>query len=100
MRPRKTETTGSGLSHWRRRIGDGLDALLAESPRVAHDIGASSTKFRFFHFITVFGLRSYRPLSSLIEACDRRIAALIACVVLALPCSNLSHSFSHDDRSV
>ena len=30
----------SGLSHWRRRIGDGLDALLAESLRVAHDIGA------------------------------------------------------------
>jgi len=30
----------SGLSHWRRRIGDKLDALLAESLRVAHEVGA------------------------------------------------------------
>ena len=28
----------SGLSHWSRRIGDKLDALLAESLRVAHDL--------------------------------------------------------------
>ena len=59
MRPRKTEKSGtddlfrsrldqiidmpherSGLSHWRGRIGDKLDALLAESLRVAHDVGA------------------------------------------------------------
>jgi transposase, IS5 family len=30
----------SGMSHWRKRIGDKLDALLAESLRVAHDAGA------------------------------------------------------------
>ena len=30
----------SGLSHWRRRIGDKLDLLLAESLRVAHETGA------------------------------------------------------------
>ena len=30
----------SGLSHWRRRIGDTLDLLLAESLRVAHETGA------------------------------------------------------------
>jgi len=30
----------SGLSHWRRRLGDKLDVLLAESLRVAHDTGA------------------------------------------------------------
>jgi len=30
----------SGLSHWRHRIGDKLDVLLAESLRVAHDAGA------------------------------------------------------------
>ena len=30
----------SGLSHWRKRIGDKLDILLAESLRVAHDTGA------------------------------------------------------------
>ncbi|MFQ5620122.1 MAG: transposase, partial [Rhodospirillales bacterium] len=30
----------SGLSHWRHRIGDTLDVLLAESLRVAHDTGA------------------------------------------------------------
>lgn len=30
----------SGLSHWRGRIGDKLDALLAESLRVAHQVGA------------------------------------------------------------
>ena len=30
----------SGLSHWRHRIGDKLDVLLAESLRVAHDTGA------------------------------------------------------------
>ena len=30
----------SGLTHWRRRIGDRLEVLLAESLRVAHDTGA------------------------------------------------------------
>lgn len=30
----------SGLSHWRKRIGDKLELLLAESLRVAHDTGA------------------------------------------------------------
>jgi IS5 family transposase len=30
----------SGMSHWRKRIGDRLDALLAETLRVAHDAGA------------------------------------------------------------
>lgn len=30
----------SGLSHWRKRIGDKLELLLAESLRVAHDVGA------------------------------------------------------------
>lgn len=30
----------SGMSHWRNRIGDRLDILLAESLRVAHDSGA------------------------------------------------------------
>ena len=30
----------SGMSHWRQRIGDKLDVLLAESLRVAHDAGA------------------------------------------------------------
>jgi IS5 family transposase len=30
----------SGMSHWRKRIGDRLDILLAESLRVAHDTGA------------------------------------------------------------
>lgn len=33
-------TERSGLSHWRGRLGDKLDMLLAESLRVAHDIGA------------------------------------------------------------
>ena len=31
---------GSGMSHWRKRIGDRLDILLAESLRIAHDTGA------------------------------------------------------------
>jgi len=30
----------SGMSHWRKRIGDRLDVLLAETLRVAHDTGA------------------------------------------------------------
>ncbi len=30
----------SGMSHWRKRIGDRLDILLAETLRVAHDTGA------------------------------------------------------------
>jgi IS5 family transposase len=30
----------SGMSHWRKRIGDRLDILLAESLRIAHDTGA------------------------------------------------------------
>jgi len=30
----------SGMSHWRKRIGDELDVLLAETLRVAHDAGA------------------------------------------------------------
>ncbi len=29
-----------GLSHWRHRIGDKLEVLLAERLRVAHDTGA------------------------------------------------------------
>lgn len=33
----------SGLSHWRKRIGDKLDVLLAESLRVAHAAGALKT---------------------------------------------------------
>lgn len=33
----------SGLSHWRKRIGDRLDILLAETLRVAHDTGALKT---------------------------------------------------------
>ena len=28
------------MSPWRKRIGDHLDILLAESPRIAHDTGA------------------------------------------------------------
>ena len=30
----------SGMSHWRERIGDHLDSLLAETLRLAHDTGA------------------------------------------------------------
>ena len=30
----------SGMSHWRKRIGERLDILLAESLRIAHDAGA------------------------------------------------------------
>ena len=33
----------SGISHWRKRIGSKLDALLAESLRVAHATGALKT---------------------------------------------------------
>ena len=48
-------------------------------------IGASSTKSRFFHFATVLGSRPWRSASSLAVAFDRCIAALTACVVVALP---------------
>ncbi len=34
----------SGLSHWRNRLGDRLEALLAESLRIAHDSGALETR--------------------------------------------------------
>ena len=34
----------SGLTHWRNRIGDKLDMLLAESLRVAHATGALKPK--------------------------------------------------------
>jgi IS5 family transposase len=34
----------SDLSHWRKRLGDKLDVLLAESLRVAHDSGALRTR--------------------------------------------------------
>ena len=34
----------SGLSHWRKRLGDSLEALLTESLRVAHDTGALKPK--------------------------------------------------------
>lgn len=34
----------SDLSHWRRRLGDKLELLLAESLRVAHEAGALRTK--------------------------------------------------------
>ena len=36
----------SDLSHWRQRLGDKLDLLLAESLRVAHDAGAARLKTR------------------------------------------------------
>jgi IS5 family transposase len=32
------------LSHWRKRLGDKLELLLAESPRVAHESGALRTR--------------------------------------------------------
>ena len=47
-------------------------------------MGASSTKSRLHHFATVLGLISYCCANSLSAACDRYIAALIACVVLAV----------------
>jgi IS5 family transposase len=34
----------SGLTHWRNRLGDRLEALLAESLRIAHDSGALATR--------------------------------------------------------
>jgi len=34
----------SGLSHWRRRLGNKLELLLAETLRVAHDSGALRTR--------------------------------------------------------
>lgn len=34
----------SGLTHWRKRLGDKLEALLAESLRIAHDTGALETR--------------------------------------------------------
>ena len=34
----------SDLSHWRKRLGDKLELLLAENLRVAHDSGALRTK--------------------------------------------------------
>ncbi len=34
----------SGMSHWRKRIGDHLDILLQESLRIAHDTGALKTR--------------------------------------------------------
>lgn len=34
----------SGLSHWRKRLGDKLELLLAETLRVAHDSGALRTR--------------------------------------------------------
>ena len=34
----------SGMSHWRKRIGDRLDILLQESLRIAHDTGALKTR--------------------------------------------------------
>jgi len=34
----------SGLSHWRKRLGNKLELLLAETLRVAHDIGALRTR--------------------------------------------------------
>ena len=34
----------SDLSHWRKRLGDKLELLLAESLRVAHEVGALRTR--------------------------------------------------------
>ncbi|EGG74766.1 hypothetical protein SXCC_04491 [Gluconacetobacter sp. SXCC-1] len=39
---------------------------------------------RFRHFTTVFGLIPNSPLCAESEACDRCIAARMACVVMAL----------------
>jgi PAS domain S-box-containing protein len=45
----------------------------------------SSTVVRFRHFATVLGLMPSSRLNCESEACDRCIAALTACVVVALP---------------
>ena len=45
----------------------------------------SSTVARFRHFATVLGLMPRSRLNCESEACDRSIAALTACVVVALP---------------
>lgn len=45
----------------------------------------SSTVARCRHFATVFGLMLSSRLNCASEACDRCIAALMACVVVALP---------------
>jgi hypothetical protein len=45
----------------------------------------SSTVDRFRHFATVFGSMPSSRLSCVSEACDCCIAALTACVVVALP---------------
>jgi hypothetical protein len=45
----------------------------------------SSTVARLRHFATVLGLMPSSRLSCASEACDRCIAALTACVVVALP---------------
>ena len=45
----------------------------------------SSTDLRFRHSAAVFGVIPISRLNSVVEACDRRSAALTACVVVALP---------------
>ena len=45
----------------------------------------SSTVARFRHLATVLGMMPSSLLSAESEACDRCIAALTACVVVALP---------------
>ena len=68
----------SDLSHWRKRLGDKLELLLAESLRVAHTSGALRTK-------DLRGSRStqpYSPRPSLSRptpsCCTRRSRALTA----------------------
>ncbi|NUB45623.1 hypothetical protein GEU84_014580 [Fertoebacter nigrum] len=55
------------------------------APLAAQDAPLSGTVARLRRFATVMGLIPRFRLSSACEACDRCVAALTACVVVALP---------------
>jgi IS5 family transposase len=68
----------SDLSHWRKRLGDKLEVLLAESLRVAHENGALRTKDveRVTVDTTVQPMRRATLASSVRLASRRRSAAV------------------------
>jgi glycerate kinase len=76
-----------------RAIGDGIRHALPatrilSAPTVDGSVGPvfiSATVARLRHFATVLGLMPSSRRSCASAACDRCIAALTACVVVALP---------------
>ena len=71
----------SGMSHWRERIGDHLDSLLAETLRLAHDTDRKSTRLN----------SSHKPISYAVFCLKKKMLTDLLSVSTTSSPSNPSH---------